>query len=59
MEYEIDDDPQGLPDAPEGDRDGGLGEHVFLRREPRSGARAPGDRPGYRDAPMEQLGELA
>lgn len=36
MEYEIKDDPQGLPDIPDGDRDGGLEEDpVALRRAAR------------------------
>ena len=34
MEYEIDDDPQGLQDEPEGDRDGGLVEdHIALKNQ--------------------------
>ena len=34
MEYEIDDEPQGLRDEPEGDRDGGLVEdHIALKNQ--------------------------
>ena len=34
MEYEIDDDPQGLQDEPEGDRDFGLVEdHIALKNQ--------------------------
>ena len=54
MEFEIDDDPQGLPDQPEGDRDGGLRETlVFRRGSSRRAAAAP------RETPIEQMGELA
>ena len=52
MEYEIGDDPQGLPEMPEGDRDGGLRELLFFRREPR----APSPNQKRR---IEQMGELA
>lgn len=52
MEYEIGDDPQGLPEMPEGDRDGGLREPLFFRREPR----APSHNQKRR---IEQMGELA
>lgn len=55
MEYEIGDDPQGLPDRPEGDRGGGIRENLFFRRESRFERRTPSGR----DAPVEQLGELA
>ena len=55
MEYEIGDDPQGLPDRPEGDRDGGLRERMFFRKEPRFERRiAPNDM-----APATQMGEIA
>ena len=53
MEYEIDDDPQGLPDQPEGDRDGGVRVNPHSRKEPRFERRYD-----YRDA-VEQLGEPA
>ena len=34
MEYEIDDDPQGERDEPEGDRDGGIVEdHIALKNQ--------------------------
>ena len=34
MEYEIDDDPQGSDDKPEGNRDGGLVEdHIALQNQ--------------------------
>lgn len=55
MEYEIGDDPQGLPDRPEGDRDGGIRENLVFRKEPRFERRVPSER----DAPVEQLGEPA
>lgn len=55
MEYEIGDDPQGLPEQCEGDRDGGLRENLVFRREPRFERRAPADR----DPATEQLGEPA
>lgn len=54
MEYEIGDDPQGLPDCPEGDRDGGLRENLFFRKEPAANRRAPDDENGR----VEQMGEL-
>lgn len=52
MEYEIDDDPQGLPDKPEADRDGGVREPVFFRRKP-----APKGTGRRREAAFEQMGE--
>lgn len=55
MEYEIGDDPQGLPDLPEGDRDGGLREPLFFRKEPLFERR---EEPAA-EAPVEQLGEPA
>lgn len=34
MEYEIGDDPQGLPEHPDGERDGGLREdRIFFRKD--------------------------
>lgn len=36
MEYEIGDDPQGLDDLPEADREGGIREPLFFRKEPRN-----------------------
>lgn len=42
MEYEIKDEPQGLPDKPDGVRDGGLAEYRFLfRAPPKPGERRP------------------
>ena len=55
MEYEIGDDPQGLPDRPEGNRDGGIRENLVSRRQPRFERRAPRER----GVPVEQLGEPA
>lgn len=55
MEYEIGDDPQGLPDIPEGDRDGGVSERLFFRKGPSRPATPQLDE----DTPSEQLGELA
>ncbi len=55
MEYEIDDDPQGLPDVPDGDRDGGVRASAAIRKGfIRRAATQPGE-----NAPREQLGELA
>ena len=43
MEYEIDDDPQGLPEHHDGDRDGGIVEdHRALRNQ---SSAQPGDYP--------------
>ena len=60
MEYEIGDDPQGLPDAPEGNRDGGLGEsRIFFRNK------ASAKRANYQvderveDTAVDQMGETA
>ncbi|WP_165961103.1 hypothetical protein [Qipengyuania sediminis] len=55
MEYEIGDDPQGLPDRPEAERDGGLRlQPVFFRK------RATGQPdPRENAARVEQMGELA
>lgn len=50
MEYEIGDDPQGLPELPEGDRNGGMREPLSFRKEPM---------PPDREALIEQMGELA
>jgi AbrB family looped-hinge helix DNA binding protein len=54
MEFEIGDDPQGLPEHPEGDRDGGLREHLFFRKEPNRSVTQLDE-----EAPGDQLGELA
>ena len=54
MEYEIGDDPQGLPDHSEGDRDGGVDEgRVFFRRY---SPRRPIDQPD--DARAEDTARL-
>lgn len=53
MEYEIGDDPQGLPDPPEGTRDGGLKEPMFFRKEKR-GNLARKRRP---EEILDQMGE--
>ncbi len=60
MEYEIKDDPQGLPDTPDGERDGGLEEErVFLRKRP--DARPPNlhDDASDEDGLVPQHGEAA
>ena len=54
MEYEIGDDPQGLPDRPEGDRDGGLRENLFFRKGPSHRSATQLDE----EARSEQHGEL-
>lgn len=54
MEYEIGDDPQGLPDQLEGDRDGGLRENLFFRKGSARRSATQLDE----DAPSEQHGEL-
>lgn len=54
MEYEIGDDPQGLPDAPEADRDGGLRERLFFRK----GSNSPSTTQLDEEAPSDQHGEL-
>lgn len=54
MEYEIGDDPQGLPDEPEGDRDGGLPDKFMLRQRKRLDGRI-----SPRDMALEQMGEPA
>ena len=56
MEYEIKDDPQGQPDRPDGDRDGGLVEDpVALRKSVRiDGQRQLGDMDHASPAPTQQ-----
>lgn len=56
MEYEIGDDPQGLPDRPEGDRDGGLHDTLFFAKRRRTPSTLA---PGERGQATEQLGEPA
>lgn len=55
MEYEIGDDPQGLPEQLDGDRDGGVRVNAHTRRTPRFERRPRTDR----HAPFEQMGEIA
>lgn len=60
MEYEIGDEPQGLPDRPEGDRDGGLRDDPFFFRRNASPKPAVGpDDADPEDRPVPQMGELA
>ena len=58
MEYEIRDEPQGLPDRPEGERTGGLREDL-IRFPGKSVDPRPdlSDRACRRDAPVRQSGE--
>lgn len=59
MEYEIGDDPQGLPDRPDGFRSGGLRDHpVFFRKNP-SVEEDVHDHAREEDSPVHQLGEAA
>lgn len=59
MEYEIGDDPQGLPDRPECDRDGGLGEdRIFFRPAPAKRVNRHDDA-REENAPLKQMGEAA
>lgn len=61
MEYEIKDEPQGLPDRPEADRDGGLREKPQTTRKamPATPVKSRPDRPEDAEAPIEQMGEPA
>lgn len=60
MEYEIADDPQGLPDRTEGLRDGGLREDlVFFRSRSRLGHPTQLDDDYVEDALVQQFGETA
>ena len=54
MEYEIGDDPQGLPDYAEARRDGGLRESLYFRKEPKRRPATQLDE----TVSSEQLGEL-
>jgi hypothetical protein len=57
MEYEIGDDPQGLPEIPDGDRDGGLREEWFLMRPGRQRPSADGRGDAWdEDAMVRHLG---
>ena len=60
MEYEIDDDPQGQPDRPDGDRKGGLREErMFFRSDRRARPRRQLDDAHDEDSAMQQFGEAA
>lgn len=60
MEYEIVDDPQGLPEKLEGDRDGGLREDRILFRHCAPSTRADlYDDARDEDSAIEQFGEAA
>jgi hypothetical protein len=60
MEYEIGDDPQGLPDRPDGDRDGGLREPlVFFRRQAPAEPGDLHDDASDEDSALAQMGEAA
>lgn len=59
MEYEIDDDPQGFRDRPEGDRDGGLREdRLFFRIDNADVPRNFPDDPTEEGSQIRQFGEL-
>ena len=60
MEYEIGDDPQGLPERPEGDRKGGLREdRIFFRRGAPAKRLNLHDDARDEDSPVQQFGEAA
>ncbi|WP_375290232.1 hypothetical protein [Qipengyuania sp.] len=60
MEYEIDDDPQGLPDRNEGDRDGGIHEDRMIFRFGAPERRENEiDDASDEDSPIDQFGEAA
>lgn len=60
MEYEIGDDPQGLPDRPDGDRDGGLRDApVFFRRHAPVEPVDLHDDARDEDSALAQMGEAA
>ena len=60
MEYEIYDDPQGQPDRPDGDRQGGLREdRLFFRRDAPAKRLRVRDDAGDEDWPIQQFGEAA
>ena len=60
MEYEIGDDPQGLPDRPDGDRDGGIREDrmIFRFGDPEKRENVLDDA-SDEDSPIDQFGEAA
>ncbi len=58
MEYEIGDDPQGLLDCPEGDRDGGLSEGgIMFRHETPAKIADRYDDASDEDTALGQFGE--
>ena len=58
MEYEIGDDPQGLPDRPDGERDGGLREDRIYFRKGAPARRANQlDDAHDEDSALQQFGE--
>ena len=60
MEYEIGDDPQGLPDRPDGDRDGGLRTvPIFFRKNAPAEPIDIHDDASDEDSAVEQMGEAA
>ena len=60
MEYEIGDDPQGLPDRPEADRDGGLrADRLFFRGDQPAKPQDAHDDAYDEDSPVQQFGEAA
>lgn len=60
MEYEIDDDPQGLPDRPDGDRKGGLREdRIFFRKGAPAKRWNVHDEARDEELPVQQFGEAA
>ena len=60
MEYEIEDDPQGLPERPDGDRKGGLREdRMFFRKAAPPKRARQLDEARDEDSAMQQLGEAA
>jgi hypothetical protein len=60
MEYEIGDDPQGLPDPPEAVRDGGVREDLVVHRwRYRAGRPSQADEDCHPDMLAQQLGEFA
>ena len=60
MEYEINDDPQGLPDRPDGDRNGGLPEdRMFFRKDRPAEQANKHDHWHNEHSPLRQFGEAA
>lgn len=60
MEYEIGDDPQGLPDRSEAYRDGGLRDDgMFFRKDVSTKTGNRHDDAADEDSPLRQFGEAA